>query len=212
MNFWTIIGLLEQCAKHLVCIDVSYLIFSFAADFQIMNISVELELLFLIHIVKSEKLLLLTGTTKNGLSKHVEVIDLENSYNKCKMKSGQKLDFWNSVFSATGGLLNGDLPIICGGIQGKSTCHGIGNPSLMTSLKEERSFSASVLLENDSELWITGGYNNDIPSDTTEIVFSILDSIFSIPGPKLPIPLYGHCLVKINEESFMVIGNVTDAI
>ena len=174
-----------------------------------MYISVELGLLFLIQIVKSDKLLFLTGTTKNGFSKNVEVIDIENSQNQCKMK---KFDFRNSVFGATGGLLNGDLPIICGGIQGKSTCHGIGNPSLMTSLTEERSFSASVLLQNDSELWITGGYNNDMPSDTTEIVFSIWDSIFSIPGPKLPIPLYGHCLVKISEESFMVIGNVTDAI
>ena len=119
----------------------------------------------------------------------------------------QKLDFCNSVFGATGGLLNGNLPIICGGIQGKSTCHGIGNPSLMTSLTEERSFSASVLMKQESELWITGGYNNDRPSDTTEIVFSVLDSLFSIPGPKLPMSLFGHCLVKINEESFMVIGD-----
>ena len=174
-----------------------------------MYISVELGLLFLIQIVKSDKLLLLSGTTKNGFSKNVEIIDIDNSQNKCKMKStvGQKLDFRSSVFGATGGLLNGNLPIICGGIQGKSTCHGIGNPSFMTSLTEERSFSASVLLENDSELWITGGYNNDRPSDTTEIVFSVLDSLFSIPGPKLPMSLFGHCLVKINEESFMVIGD-----
>ena len=167
-----------------------------------MYISEGLGLLFLIQTVKSSKLLLLTGTTKNGFSKNIEVIDLENSQNKCKMKSTS-----SPTFGATGGLLNGDLPIICGGIQGKSTCHGIGNPSLMTSLTEERSFSASVLLENESELWITGGYNNDIPSDTTEIVFSVLDSLFSIPGPKLPMSLFGHCLVKINEESFMVIGD-----
>ena len=133
----------------------------------------------------------------------------------------QKLDFCNSVFGATGGLLNGDLPIVCGGIQDKSmlmcdkateerslrTCLGIGNPSMMTSLTEERSFSASVLMKQESELWITGGYNNDRPSDTTEIVFSVLDSLFSIPGPKLPMSLFGHCLVKINEESFMVIGD-----
>ena len=178
-----------------------------------MYISVELGFLFLTQVVlieskSNKRLLLLAGTTKNGLCPHAEVIDLKNLDNECKMKSFSSTE----VFGATGGLLNGDLPIICGGIQGKSTCHGIGNPSLMTSLTEERSFSASVLLQNDSELWITGGYNNDIPSDTTEIVFSIWDSIFSIPGPKLPIPLYGHCLVKINEESFMVIGNVTDAI
>ena len=183
-----------------------------------MYISVELGFLFLTQVVlstfqppknfepKSNKhLLLLAGTTKNGLCPHAEVIDLKNPHNECKMKSFSS----TKVFGATGGLLNGDLPIVCGGIQGKSNCRSSTDDATMTSLTEERSFSASVILENDSELWITGGYNDDMASDTIEIVFYILDSLFSIAGPKLPIPLFGHCIVKITKDSFMVIGGST---
>ena len=114
---------------------------------------------------KDSKILLVSGSTKSGLSKNVKIVDLKNPHNKCKVKSSVF-----EAFGATGGLLNGELPIICGGIKGKSSCQAISNSNTSLKLTEERSFTASISLENDSQLWITGGYNGDTPSNTIEIV------------------------------------------
>ena len=57
---------------------------------------------------------------------------------------------------------------------------------------------------NSHQLWITGGLNGYNYLASTEIV-----DLTSYPaatvdqGPEMPIPMYGHCLVKLNESTVL---------
>ena len=78
----------------------------------------------------------------------------------------------------------------------------------MTYLQENRYDSASLVIDNGSKLWVTGGYNLDHRLETTEIVelndFGDLGLVSY--GPKLPHSLMGHSMVLLNDSLAMMIG------
>ena len=63
-----------------------------------------------------------------------------------------------------------------------------------------RDNAASIVL-NDNILWVTGGYNG-VKLASTEYV----KMTGTMPGPDLPMALYYHAMVAINNTCSMVIG------
>ena len=71
-------------------------------------------------------------------------------------------------------------------------------------MNEERSYSASAMLEGDDSIWwITGGTNGNY-LDSTE-VFSVNDSSFTF-GVNLPKKMYVHNLVNVNQTHMVLLG------
>ena len=112
------------------------------------------------------------------------------------------------------GLLDGKYPLICGGeIQSSVSiddCFVLGSPTLTSKLPTQK-YLASSLMINDSHLWITGGSSRDASGiigihDTSEYVSLDGDKLTITPGPTLPVPINGHCMVQMNEFSIMLIG------
>ena len=63
------------------------------------------------------------------------------------------------------------------------------------------------MLFNETTLWITGGLPQI--TQTTELVTLADDKLKVDFGPDLPMPLFGHCIVAIN-DSFMIIGGYSE--
>ena len=136
-----------------------------------------------------------------------EVIDLANNA-KCEALP----DFPYEAFAPTGGLV-GQTPVICGGSRWNGgvpndydKCHTLtenGNFQETFSLEHVRSEYATVPF-NSSTLWITG---TDVTGKTQETEFFNLElGIFE--GPLLPKRLSGHCMVKVNDDKFMMIAGI----
>ena len=135
-----------------------------------------------------------------------EVIDLSNPNAQCDLLD----DYPEEVMLATGALLQNDKPLICGGWNDQliknDKCNIIGKEGQI-QLLEKRAASSSIAIDEDS-LWITGGVNDDGHLKTTEFVN--IKTLSSIPGPDLPIELAGHCMVKLNQTTVIVIGGEND--
>jgi hypothetical protein len=156
-------------------------------------------------------ILLITNGVDFGSSKS-EFIDLANPLNRCQsVLADYPID---QVGGSFGGLLNDNIPLICGGYRysgyGKrhDDCFDIGRTAeIQLKLSEPRSYGASVVLDGQT-LWITGGeLNNSSATKTTEYV----DLNGTRPGPDLPLELQRHCLVAINATSVLLIGGYTIA-
>ena len=110
-------------------------------------------------------------------------------------------DFPIDVFGATGGLI-GNTIIICGGWYNgyQSDCFSLTSEkaTLVTHMSVARDVAASIVL-NGNTLWITGGYP---PLASTEYV----TITGTLAGPDLPMALYGHAMVAINNTHSIVIG------
>ena len=111
---------------------------------------------------------------------------------------------------ATGAIVSGH-PIICGGKSTGTSCHSecyhhskVSNSwNFLTNMTTIRTASASVPV-ND-KLWILGGYNSVNILATTEYVSLIGDA--SQPGPDLPSPRAGHCVVKLSNGQVILLGS-----
>ena len=66
-----------------------------------------------------------------------------------------------------------------------------------------RMFAASIVVGN--RLWVLGGFGKFAAATSSEYV-SIIDGIHPERGPDLPIPLFHHTVVSINETTAMLIG------
>ena len=81
--------------------------------------------------------------------------------------------------------------------------HSTSNP-LFARMRQKRINAASAVLNGTSDvLWVTGG--KDVRGKSlrsTEFVSFGRSS----PGPLLPLPLVGHCVLVINDWTVMVIG------
>ncbi len=70
------------------------------------------------------------------------------------------------VSHATGGILNGTTPLVCGGIhEGKFTlkgCHTLGDRVVKSEMAQSRGLAASIILgKNSDTLFVVGGINKD---------------------------------------------------
>ena len=100
-----------------------------------------------------------------------ELIDLNNPSNVCNMPS-----YSIPVEGATGGLIEFDNPMFCGGYyygEYKSECFIIGKPELdgVFHLSTPRAFAASTVISGfNDQLWVTGGLVEATEVSTSEII------------------------------------------
>ena len=158
---------------------------------------------------------LLVGTGAYNL-KSVEIVNLDQSTSDifCENLPDLPID----LFGASGFLLRGSVPIICGGsYEGKvqCDCHAYENGvwNTISSLNECRGASgfvsfSSTLDDDDDVLFIAGGSNEGKLLSTVE-TFDGNDwsqELFS----DLTEPVMLQCLVKINDSMLMQIGGTLD--
>ncbi len=154
------------------------------------------------------KVLVTTGSPSND-SVRTEVFDLTNPNAICE--GSTTLDFFRPLMFATGGLLNGNRLILCGGAPSEThprvlrNCWTLGTRRQFTSMLSTRAVASSIVVNGGQGLWITGGFHPGLggPLRSTEIV-SIDGTVRR--GPNLPARREGHCLVKLNSTTAMLIG------
>ena len=108
------------------------------------------------------------------------------------------------------GILSGEVPLLCGFSEKETGCFKFKSVennwvNIHFSLLENRSHASSIKYGNGS--WIISGgqkYHGRVPVllDTSEI---LRDSEFAF-GPNLPMPLSGHCSLKIKEDQIFITG------
>ena len=112
------------------------------------------------------------------------------------------------IDGATGGFLNSYF-ITCGGDdlhEGYTDkCYKLGSEGPFATLMWRRYLAASIVLEA-GKLWILGGYDDE-PLSSTEYIFS---DGRTEEGPPIPIALYGHTIVKINDTTSFLVGGVDE--
>jgi hypothetical protein len=110
--------------------------------------------------------------------------------------------------------LNTNIALICGGNKWSSPqrvlddCFAITDQKLQANvtLTQPRHAAASVVL-NNTTLWLTGGFILDsggYMAVTKSTEFVQLNG--TTPGPDLPLELFHHCLVSVNETTILLIG------
>ena len=129
-----------------------------------------------------------------------EVVDLKTGRQTFRMNSvDDKKTAW-----ATGGLLD-DFPIVCGGNDAKIHCITKDRTyRLNQEMLSKRSDAASVVINNDTALWVTGGLDQNY-----EIVKStefVTKEGKSSKGPDLPLALRAHAMVALDDGKFILIG------
>ena len=162
--------------------------------------------------ISSPKLLLgqkvlLVGGDPWHLGRHVEIIDMKNMSYSCELPAKYPIDM---SFGA-GAMLDGNIPIICGGYNLTSTikeCFQLKDKKWyqIESLPSPRIFMSAGNILIDGKLWISGG--SELPSDG-ESKFDktfLVSSNSVVQSFDLPIPLTGHCSVYLDEERLMIIG------
>ncbi len=139
-----------------------------------------------------------TGDPGNR-AKQTEIVDLKDPATTCQSLA----DFPSETQGTTGGLLaGGTKPLVCGEYD---RCLVVGE-STSVSLDEERKNSASIVLPDGETLWITGGQGPSGGPNLESTEYVTLEG--STPGPDLPNPTYGHCLIQVDESTVMLVGGV----
>ena len=160
------------------------------------------------------RILVISGSPQNSNNQKLEVVDLLNP----KLKRHLKGDFGSleqisSRTRSVGGVLKGH-PILCGGRNQKGSrqcetlqdCFDIRAQKKLSDLTLKREAAASVVLDQDT-LWIVGGHDSDIDSNTSEFVR--LDEP-PMKGPNFPFAISCHTMVKVEENLIFVIGGIQD--
>ncbi len=141
-----------------------------------------------------------------------EVIDFSNNSVACDDMG--RLEYNKKLTGATGGLLLGKYPLVCGGYTGteadqgvQKACFLIGEEdTIIVNMTEKRMAASSITLgHEDSVLWVTGGEFDK----TLGVKLSTTDMVTlneSTRGPVMPEPLSNHCVAKISAYSAMVIA------
>ena len=117
------------------------------------------------------------------------------------------------AWATSGGLVNVNQAVICGGwiASGGSSpptdkCYDAVTGLEVAALLDERQYSASIVF-NETTLLITGGSDEPMGGgpyfDSTEFV---TPGRMSEYGPSLPLHTKGHCLVRVNESTIVMIG------
>ena len=117
--------------------------------------------------------------------------------------------------------------MVCGGIPvgetASSNCYVLYNDTIppnevksfqwvkTTPMSQSRTHAGSVQvleggLTNEYNWWVSGGLDiNENPLSTSEV--RQMDGIW-IPGPELPIKVYGHCVIQIQRQKSVLIGGL----
>ena len=88
----------------------------------------------------------------------------------------------------------------------------LGQPKKTFDMFDIRLHSSSVVLLNNSKLWITGGISNHLGRDTSnrQRKSTELISIDQTPikGPDLPFVISNHTMVQIDSKTVYIIGGM----
>ena len=170
------------------------------------------------HFLEISKVLLATGYPYYG---QTEIIDLQSSNGFCENEPS----FFKEIWGATGALIGGKKPLICGGFKEDTKeyvnhCYrlkwnGIERKSwwvFFTEMSTKRLFAASIE-SNGSRLWILGGITDgNVHLDSTEYI--MFDGKIT-QGKDMPLALFGHTIVALDEHDFehdfLIIGGHTNA-
>ena len=152
------------------------------------------------------KLLVVSGVDSgNNYVTQSEVIDLANSSKVCQPWA----DHPKGTKLAAGALVDNQV-MLCGGMTPEddysTNCHLISpnTTEAVVSLNIGSSYSAAI--EFQEKLLLSGGYGDDRAKfgDLNRTEFINLTQTY--PGPDLPYPVYGHCLIKTSSDDFMLTG------
>jgi hypothetical protein len=156
------------------------------------------------------KVMVTTGYDEG--TKKIEVFDLLDPSNVCQPLIVEDYPLDN-VYGASGGLLDNNIALICGGEMNQhpypilDDCFAFTDNTVEANLKlaQPRFDAASVVL-NGTTLWLTGGVilDEEILTNSTEFV----ETTGTRPGPDLPLEVRGHCLVSLNDTTVLLIGGV----
>ena len=123
------------------------------------------------------------------------------------------------LFGASGVLMNGQTPFICGGVhyggvgKGYKTyfkdCYqlteaGSWAKDQIASLFTERAYAGYGKMALDNTLVITGGFTKEGSLSSIEVLSP--NAIGQTLSIQLPTAIYGHCQVPWDPETFLVIG------
>ncbi len=133
-----------------------------------------------------------------------------------------------AVSMATGGILKAfsrgrayPVPVVCGGVLPNKYEHFAkcfildSERSVMAgSLTRQRKGAASAVFRNGTTLWVTGGYDNDILLDSTELVQLVsqnssndgVDQVVAEAFVALPVPASSHCLQMVGTDTALMYG------
>ena len=148
------------------------------------------------------KLLVVSGADSgNNYVTKSEVLDLSNPSKACQPWADHPTGTW----FAAGAFVDNQV-IVCGGYtpaNDKSTCHLI-SPTTATeavvSLDIGSAYSAAI--EFQEKLLLSGGFGDDGDLNRTEFI----DLTQTYPGPDLPYPVRSHCLIKTDNDEFLLTG------
>ena len=126
-------------------------------------------------------------------------------------QSPQFQDHPKSISGVTGGFLNEEF-ITCGGdISGEGytdQCFKLGSVEPFSTMIARRGYAVSIILK-PGKLWILGGQSCGSSScklSSTEYIFA---DGRNEEGPPMPIALYYHAMVKINDTTSILVGGLT---
>ena len=113
----------------------------------------------------------------------------------------------NVPYGAVGALINGTTPFICGGypatgLPAGHKCYFLGNSNVMATMTDAHYYAAALPSEDGTSIWTTGGSSQRV---STEFVSPNKEPV---NGPDLPEPLSQHCLVQLDETTYMIIGGI----
>ena len=155
-----------------------------------------------LNLFITESLLILIG---HGIVGGLQIMDLLG-----KKECPPIAQYPIHSFFRTGNILKG-RPVVCGGLDDHtgfiSACYRHDPEtnfwSYFTSLHTARALPASAIVED--KLWVIGGgagiYGNGIKS--TEFIYP---NGKSVPGPNLPAPRIGPCLINLLDGRYLVAG------
>ena len=157
------------------------------------------------------KLLVGLGNAVPGVTKNIEIIDLELATTTCNILP----DFPMNLIGSIGGLGFEDKPIICGGSDETSSyinkCYSLNESEWMPSpnmlsVKTYAAVSVSPNLTSAHKLIVTGGLLSSTASTNT--VEGLTPNGWETLPPSLPANIYLHCSVLVNSTTLMVIGGI----
>ncbi len=176
------------------------------------------EVLSTVTSVDNSSLFLLTGGRIgvgyfSGYGFDTEVYDASAMEKQCNVADKY---LTHERILGVGGFIYGQ-PMVCGGgeknlrenVHVYSGCEWLGSKPGNVPMREKRLRASSILITKqngiEQKLWLAGGERlSKQPLRTTEFVSPV--KRFAGPGPSLPIPLTGHCAVKLNQSTVMILG------
>ena len=140
------------------------------------------------------------GDASGWSSPRTEILDFSGRNRMCDLTKAVSRD-------AFGGAVFNDQILICGG-KSRYCLYGDDVDALKSrsarALSYKRTY-ASIVPVNSTMLWVVGGLKTKpFGYDTTDFVH--LNNKKTVKGPKLPILVVYHCMVDLEDGSFLLIG------